>query len=91
MKERQVIWRTCSVNCGSRCALRFCVDDGELVRVETDNLSEDNGSLQMRACLKGRAMRYWLSSSDRLDHPLKRVGPRGSGQFERIEWMKRLT
>lgn len=90
MKERQVIWRTCSVNCGSRCALRFCVDDGELVRVETDNLPEDNGSLQMRGCLKGRAMRYWLSSSDRLDYPLKRVGPRGSGQLERIEWDEAL-
>lgn len=87
--ERE-IWQTCAVNCGSRCALRFHISDGKLAFVETDNLPEGDGSIQMRACLKGRAMRYWLASPDRLDHPLRRIGPRGSGQFEPIEWDEAL-
>lgn len=90
MTERQEVWRTCAVNCGSRCALRFNVDGGRLVRIETDNLPEGDGTLQMRACLKGRAMRYWLASPDRLDYPLKRIGTRGSGLFEPIGWDEAL-
>lgn len=90
MSEEREIWQTCAVNCGSRCALRFHVSDGKLVFVETDNLPETDGSLQMRACLKGRAMRYWLLSPDRLDRPLRRIGPRGSGRFEPISWDEAL-
>ncbi len=90
MEGEREIWQTCAVNCGSHCALRFHESDGKLAFVETDNLPETDGSIQMRACLKGRAMRYWLSSPDRLDRPLRRTGPRGLGQFEAISWDEAL-
>ncbi len=41
---------------------------------------------QMRACLRGRSARRWLQSPDRLNFPLRRVGKRGEGKFERITW-----
>lgn len=84
------VWQTCSVNCGSRCALRLQVRDGEILWTETDCGDEEPGNLQMRACLRGRALRYWLGSPDRLNEPLRRVGPRGSGQFEPISWDEAL-
>ena len=35
--EERIVWGACSVNCGSRCALRSHVRDDEVVWVETDN------------------------------------------------------
>lgn len=37
----KVVWGACSVNCGSRCALRLHVRDNEVYWVETDNTGED--------------------------------------------------
>ena len=84
------VWQTCAVNCGSRCALRLRAREGEILWTETDCSDEEPGNLQMRACLRGRALRYWLGSPDRLNEPLRRVGPRGSGQFEPISWDEAL-
>ena len=40
-KDDKVVWGACSVNCGSRCALRLHVKDNEVYWVETDNTGED--------------------------------------------------
>lgn len=87
--EHQQIWQSCSVNCGSHCALRYQIKDERIRWVETDNDTCDDIP-QMRACLRGRAMRYWLESPDRLNYPMKRIGPRGSGEFVRIDWDEAL-
>ncbi len=80
------VWQSCTVNCGAHCALKFHVQNGVLDWVESDNLAETDGAPQMRACLRGRAMRYWLNAPDRLNYPMKRTGKRGEGKFERISW-----
>ena len=84
----KVIWSACTVNCGSRCPLRMHVADGEIKYVETDNTGDDNyeGLHQVRACLRGRSMRRRVYNADRLKYPMKRVGARGEGKFERISW-----
>lgn len=40
----------------------------------------------VRACLRGRSMRRRVYNPDRLKYPMKRVGKRGEGKFERISW-----
>jgi thiosulfate reductase/polysulfide reductase chain A len=45
-------------------------------------LAADTG----RLCIKGNAPIRSLYDPDRLQRPLRRVGPRGSGQFEPISW-----
>lgn len=81
------VWGHCSVNCEGRCALRLHVKDDEVFWVESDNTgTDDYGEHQIRACLRGRSIRRWINHPDRLQYPLKRVGERGSGQFERISW-----
>jgi DmsA/YnfE family anaerobic dimethyl sulfoxide reductase A subunit len=83
----KIVWSSCNVNCVSRCPLRVHVEEGRIVRVETDNTGEDSpGTHEIRACLRGRAMRKWVYSPERLLYPMKRVGKRGEGKFERISW-----
>ncbi|CCK14285.1 Anaerobic dimethyl sulfoxide reductase chain A [Cronobacter universalis NCTC 9529] len=73
--EDKVVWGACSVNCGSRCALRLHVRDDTVWRVETDNTGLDTyGDHQVRACLRGRSIRRRINHPDRLNYPMKRVG-----------------
>jgi len=66
--------------------LRAHVKDGRIIRFETDHGSQP----QIRACLRGRAYRQRLYSPDRLKYPLRRVGRRGEGRFERVSWDEAL-
>jgi len=87
----KVVWSTCNVNCGSRCPLRLHIKGGRVVRIDTDNTGDPkSGPHEIRACLRGRGLREWVYSKDRLLHPLKRVGRRGEGRFERISWDQAL-
>ena len=86
-----VIWTSCNVNCGSRCALKAHVKDGVITRIESDDTGDDSyGNHQVRACLRGRSMRHRIYAPDRLKYPMKRVGKRGEGKFERISWEEAL-
>ncbi|WP_127959762.1 selenate/tellurate reductase subunit YnfE [Serratia microhaemolytica] len=85
----KVVWGACSVNCGSRCALRLHVRDDEVYWVETDNTGVDAyGDHQVRACLRGRSIRRRINHPERLNYPMKRVGKRGEGKFKRISWQE---
>ncbi|NNK97466.1 MAG: molybdopterin-dependent oxidoreductase, partial [Xanthomonadales bacterium] len=76
-----------SHNCGGRCVLRVHLKDGVIARIETDDRPGDTVSdPQLRACIRGRSYRHRQYHKDRLRYPLKRVGERGSGEFERISW-----
>ncbi|MEY8709111.1 selenate/tellurate reductase subunit YnfE [Mangrovibacter phragmitis] len=87
----KVVWGACSVNCGSRCALRLHVTNDEVTWVETDNTGFDiYGDHQVRACLRGRSIRRRMNHPDRLNYPMKRVGKRGEGKFRRISWDEAL-
>ena len=85
--EVKSVWSACTVNCGSRCALRHQVKDDRIIATHTDNTGDDEyGNHQVRACLRGRSFRQRVYNPDRLKYPMKRVGKRGEGRFERISW-----
>ncbi|XQS17064.1 DmsA/YnfE/YnfF family dimethyl sulfoxide reductase [Citrobacter telavivensis] len=89
--SEKIVWGACSVNCGSRCALRLHVRNDSVYWVETDNTGIDNyGEHQVRACLRGRSIRRRINHPDRLNYPMKRVGMRGDGKFVRISWEEAL-
>jgi anaerobic dimethyl sulfoxide reductase subunit A len=77
-------------NCGGRCLLKAHVRDGVIVRIETDDRPDHHADPQLRACTRGRAYLRRQYHPDRLLHPLKRVGRRGEGRFERIGWDEAL-
>jgi len=77
----------CWHNCGGRCQIKGQVKDGVLLSFTTDNDGPDTpDNLQARACLKGRSQRQRLYHPDRLKYPMKRVGDRGEGKWEKITW-----
>ena len=85
-KADEVITTICRGHCGGACVLRVHTKDGIITSVETDNGQEP----QYRACAKGRALRQKVYAPDRLKFPLKRSGPRGTGEFKRISWDEAL-
>lgn len=89
--EDKAVWSSCTVNCGSRCLLRLHVKDDSVYWVESDTTGNDEyGNHQVRACLRGRSIRRRMNHPDRLKYPMKRVGKRGEGKFERISWDEAL-
>jgi DmsA/YnfE family anaerobic dimethyl sulfoxide reductase A subunit len=70
--------------------LRVFTRRGFLARVEGDNSGEKDGVRELRACLRGRALRQAVYSPDRLKYPLRRTGRRGEGKFERLSWDEAL-
>jgi anaerobic dimethyl sulfoxide reductase subunit A len=86
VEKEQVIPTTCSSHCGGVCLLKVHVKDGVITRVETDDGEEP----QLRGCLRGRAYRQRVYDPGRILYPLKRVGARGEGRFERISWDEAL-
>jgi len=90
-EERMIRVGCPSHNCGGRCLLKVFVRDGVIVRIETDDRPGDTvADPQLRACVRGRAYRKRQYHPDRLMHPLKRVGKRGEGRFERVSWDEAL-
>jgi anaerobic dimethyl sulfoxide reductase subunit A len=82
----KVVTTTCSCHCGGKCIVKLHVSHGVITRIETDDLEEP----QLRPCVRGRAYRQRVYSPDRLRVPMKRVGARGQGKFERITWDEAL-
>ncbi|MFC1864550.1 molybdopterin-dependent oxidoreductase [Chloroflexota bacterium] len=78
-----IVRATGCFDCGGRCPLRLHLKDGVITRIEGDDAEEPE---QLRACLRGRAYRHWIYHPGRLLYPMKRVGERGEGKFERISW-----
>jgi len=83
-----IIPSTCPHDCGANhnCLLKLHVRNGVIIRIETDDGEEP----QLRACARGHSQRQRVYSPDRLKYPMKRVGERGEGKFERISWDEAL-
>ncbi len=72
------------------CPVRVYVKDGQVVREELSGNLEpvEAGVPDMNpmGCQKGLAWSAQHRAADRPLHPLRRVGERGSGRWERISW-----
>lgn len=75
----------CSYNCTSRCLLKGHVRDGKLVAVEPGEMPGRPD--YANACLRAMSYIERIQNEDlRVMYPMKRIGERGSGEFERISW-----
>ncbi|MDL5363849.1 molybdopterin-dependent oxidoreductase [Halalkalicoccus sp. NIPERK01] len=76
---------TACFNCEAGCGLLTYIDNetGEIRKIEGN--PEHPGS-RGRNCAKGPATINQLTDTGRILHPLKRDGPRGSGQWTRVSW-----
>ncbi|SFS87428.1 molybdopterin-dependent oxidoreductase [Paenibacillus sp. BC26] len=83
MEPNGVFPSVCSLDCPDQCGLLVHKENGRIVRIEGD---PEHPVTQGAICNKVRNMTERIYDKDRLQYPLKRVGPKGSGQFERITW-----
>ncbi|MED3622551.1 molybdopterin oxidoreductase family protein [Neobacillus thermocopriae] len=73
----------CPLDCPDQCGLLLHKQDGKIVKVEGD---PDHPVTRGYICNKVRNMTERIYDQNRLKYPLKRVGPKGAGQFSRISW-----
>src|SRR5215469_8309393 len=74
----------CTFDCPDACSLTVEVNDARIVKVRgSDALPYTAGVI----CNKvARYTGDFVHGQQRLLHPLRRIGLKGSGQFERISW-----
>ncbi|MCG8696103.1 MAG: molybdopterin-dependent oxidoreductase, partial [Minwuiales bacterium] len=87
MSETTVIG-ACPHDCPDTCSMLTTVKDGRAVAVRGN---PDHPFTRGGLCVKVNNYEERVYSPDRVLHPLKRTGPKGSGRFERITWDQALA
>ena len=77
----------CPHDCPDTCALRITVHDGRAVKVQGD---PDHPTTHGALCTKVSRYPERTYHAERVLHPLRRVGAKGEGRFERISWSAAL-
>ena len=74
----------CTFDCPDACSLTVGVDDGHIVKVRGSDAAPYTDGV-----ICNKVARYtgdFVHGEQRLLYPLRRIGPKGSGQFERVSW-----
>ncbi len=84
---KRTVRAACPHDCPDTCAMEVTVEDGRAVKIRgADDLPFTNGAL----CTKVAHYLERVYSPERLLYPMKRVGRKGEGRFERIGWDEAL-
>jgi molybdopterin-containing oxidoreductase family molybdopterin binding subunit len=80
----KVIRTVCPAHCGiDACGILAHVEENRVVKVEPAQFPNPR---HRRICLRGLSSLEITYHPDRLKYPMKRIGERGEGKFERISW-----
>ncbi len=85
VEKRYMLVPTTCFNCEAACGLIAYVDKDTLKVRKLEGNPHHPGS-RGKNCAKGPATINQINDPNRILYPLKRVGPRGSGKFERTTW-----
>ena len=77
----------CPHDCPDTCALVTTVENGVAIKVQGN---ADHRHTDGVLCTKVSRYTERTYHKDRVLHPLRRTGPKGSGQFERVGWDEAL-
>jgi len=80
---RTTVVGACPHDCPDTCSILTTVEDGKAIAVRGN---PDHPFTRGRLCVKVNNYEERVYSDKRVLHPLKRVGPKGSKQFQRISW-----
>ena len=79
--------KTTCYMCACRCGINVHLKSGKVAYIEGNKDHPVNKGV---LCAKGSAGIMQVNAPSRLRAPLKRVGPRGSGEFEELSWDEAL-
>mgnify|MGYP006360512819 FL=1 len=82
-----VVLKSVCRSCHGGCGVLMHVQDGVLVKVQGDPESPLNHG---RLCPMGTVTTELVYHPDRLKYPMRRLGERGSGRWQRISWDEAL-
>ncbi|MDF3414675.1 molybdopterin-dependent oxidoreductase [Sulfitobacter sp. M57] len=82
-KVSDEVRKTTCYMCACRCGINVHMKEGKVAYIEGNRDHPVNKGV---LCAKGSAGIMQHNAPSRLKSPLKRVGPRGSGEFEEISW-----
>ncbi|TMH22980.1 MAG: molybdopterin oxidoreductase family protein [Betaproteobacteria bacterium] len=85
--SRTVVRGACPHDCPDTCALLVTVENGRAIKVEG---APDHPTTRGTLCTKVARYLDRTYASERVLHPLRRIGPKGTGRFERIGWDEAL-
>ena len=85
--EETVIRTVCGSNDALSCGILAHVKDGLLTKVEPADFPEPRFR---HICLRGLSTIKLVYHPDRLKYPMRRVGQRGEGRWQRISWDEAL-
>ncbi|NND84842.1 MAG: molybdopterin-dependent oxidoreductase [Acidimicrobiia bacterium] len=74
---------TCSLDCPDACAWVVTVEDDTPVKLRGN---PDHPYTRGGLCTKVNPYLAWSESDHRILHPLRRIGAKGEGRFERVSW-----
>jgi anaerobic selenocysteine-containing dehydrogenase len=77
----------CPHDCPDTCAMRVSIADGKVVKVMADAAHPPT---QGALCTKVSRYPERIHHPQRITKPMRRVGPKGAGQFEPISWDEAL-
>jgi anaerobic selenocysteine-containing dehydrogenase len=83
-RDYMIVPTTC-FNCESACGLTAYIDK-QTMEVRKFEGNPYHPASRGRNCAKGPATVNQLTDPDRILYPLKRVGKRGEGKWERVSW-----
>ncbi len=83
----RVVRAACPHDCPDTCAMLVTVRDGVAVEIRGD---PDHPNTAGVLCTKVSRYLERTYHPDRILHPMKRIGPKGSGQFAPISWDEAL-
>ncbi|WP_434053718.1 MAG: molybdopterin oxidoreductase family protein [Roseibium sp.] len=86
-KVSDEIRKTTCYMCACRCGINVHLKDGKVAYIEGNRDHPVNKGV---LCAKGSSGIMQVNAPSRLRAPLKRTGPRGSGEFEEISWDEAL-
>ena len=83
--RRYTLVPTVCFNCESACGLLGYVDK-ETLNIQKFEGNPAHPGSRGRNCAKGPATLNQVTDPERIKYPLRRVGPRGGGRWERVTW-----
>jgi anaerobic selenocysteine-containing dehydrogenase len=85
--ERLAIRGACPHDCPDTCGIITEVENGRAVAVRGDS---ENAVTQGWLCAKVRPYLHHVYHPERLQYPLRRVGAKGNGKWQRITWSEAI-